>query len=420
MKRSVAAVFLVFLIFFVISLVTNILGSITPNIIEDFDLSLFVASLVTFFFFIAYGVMSIPAGWLLERFHERPVLVASFVLAFLGSIAFATMPRFGVMLPSLFLIGAAFAMLQVAINPLLRVAGGEENFAFNSAAAQLIFGLASFLSPWLYAYLVQGLQADQPANALIATLSRLVPESLPWVSLYWVFAVICLAMLGVVAAARLPEVVLKEDERAGAVATYRELLRKPIVWLFFLGIFMYVGTEQGVANWISQFLKTYHGFEPLDEGKTAVSYFWGLMTAGCVLGLVLLKLFDSRHVLIGFTAAAMLALTLALFGAGEVSRWAFPMIGFCASVMWPIIFSLALNSVDRHHGAFSGILVTGIFGGAVMPLVVGKLGDLFGLRLGMTVLYLTFGYILAIGIWARPLITNVTIRDAKKAEGRPA
>jgi fucose permease len=414
MKRSVAAVFLVFLIFFVISLVTNILGSITPNIIEDFRLSLFMGSLVALSLFIAYGVMSIPAGVLLERFHERPVLIASFVLAFAGSITFATVPRFGVMLPSLFLIGAAFAMLQVAINPLLRVAGGEENFAFNSAAAQLIFGLASFLSPWLYAYLVQNLQADEPANALIGALSRVVPNSLPWVSLYWVFAAITLVMILVVALARLPEVVLKEDERAGAVATYKELLRKPIVWLFFLGIFVYVGTEQGVALWISQFLKTYHGFEPLEEGKTAVSLFWGLMTAGCFLGLIFLKLFDSRRVLVGFAAAAMLALALALFGPAQVSRWAFPLIGFCVSVMWPIIFSLALNSMDRHHGAFSGILVTGIVGGALLPPVVGKLGDLFGLRFGMTVLFLTLAYILSIGIWARPLITNKTIRDKKE------
>jgi FHS family L-fucose permease-like MFS transporter len=413
-QRSAFAVWLVFLIFFVISLVTNILGSIIPNIIEDFGLSLFVGSLVAFSFFIAYGVMSIPAGVLLERFREKPVLTASFVLAFVGSIAFATAPRFGVMLPSLFLIGAAFAMLQVAINPLLRVAGGEEHFAFNSAAAQLIFGLASFLSPWLYAYLVQGLQADEPASGLIAVLSRVVPASLPWVSLYWVFAVVCLIMLGVVVAARLPEVVLKEDERAGAVATYGELLHKPVVWLFFVGIFMYVGTEQGVANWISKFLETYHGYAPVAEGKTAVSLFWGLMTAGCLLGLVLLKLFDSRRVLVGFTAAAMLCLTLALFGPARVSLWSFPLIGFCASVMWPIIFSLALNSLDRHHGAFSGILVTGIVGGALLPPVVGALGDLLGLRYGMMVLYLTLGYILSIGIWARPLISNATIRDGKR------
>ena len=408
MQRNAVAVFLVFLVFFVISLLTNILNSLIPNIIDDFSLTQFVASLVTFSFFIAYGVMSIPAGVLLERYREKKVLVASFALAFVGSVTFATAPRFGVMLASLFLIGIGMAMLQVAINPLLRVAGGEEHFAFNSAAAQLIFGLASFGSPWLYSYLVVGLRAEEPANALLAVLSRMVPAELPWVSLYWVFAVITLVMVLVCGFVRLPEVVLKEDERAGAVATYRELLRRPTVLLYFAGIFTYVGTEQGVANWISQFLETYHGLDPVREGAAAVSLFWGLMTVGCLLGLLLLKLFDSRRVLVGFAGAAMVTLAFALFGPATVSRWAFPLMGFCASVMWPIIFSLALNSVDRHHGAFSGILVTGIVGGALLPPVVGGLGDLFGLRTGMMVLFVTLGYILSIGLWARPLVSNET------------
>jgi fucose permease len=82
--------------------------------------------------------------------------------------------------------------------------------------------------------------------------------------------------------------------------------------------------------------------------------------------------------------------------------------------MWPIIFSLALNSVPSHHGSFSGILCTGIIGGAIMPLVIGWLGDVFGLRQGMLVLYLTLGYILSIGLWARPLIANETIAMKRK------
>ena len=77
--------------------------------------------------------------------------------------------------------------------------------------------------------------------------------------------------------------------------------------------------------------------------------------------------------------------------------------------MWSVIFSLALNSVALHHGSFSGILCTGIVGGAIVLLLVGWLGDRFGLRAGMTVLYLTLGYILAIGMWARPLIDNATV-----------
>jgi fucose permease len=84
-------------------------------------------------------------------------------------------------------------------------------------------------------------------------------------------------------------------------------------------------------------------------------------------------------------------------------------VGFFASVMYPVIFSLALNSIDEHHGSFAGIMVTGIIGGAIVPLIIGGLGDVVGLRTGMLFLYLTLGYILSVGFWAKPLITNQTV-----------
>ena len=234
--KSRLVVGLVFLIFFVISLVTNILGSIIPNIIEDFGLSLFVGSLVTFSFFIAYGVMSIPAGVLLDRYGQKPILIAAFVLAFGGSFLFASMPTFTVALMSLFMIGIGMTMLQVAINPLLRVAGGEENFAFYSVMGQLVFGSASFLSPHVYSYLVTNLGGDAaPAGGVLGLLAGLVPSELPWVSLYWVFTVVTLVMILVLFAVRLPKVELAEDEKAGAAASYLELLKhdgaSPNTWI---------------------------------------------------------------------------------------------------------------------------------------------------------------------------------------------
>jgi fucose permease len=413
--KNTPIVGLVMLIFFVISLLTNILGPLIPDIIRSFSLSLGLAGFLPFSFFVAYGVMSIPSGMLVERFREKAVIAAAFAVAFLGSLAFALLPRFDVGLASLFLIGIGMAMLQVAINPLLRVAGGEEHFAFNSVMAQLVFGLASFISPQIYSYLVAQLTGYAGGgNALVATLARVVPGHLPWISLYWVFTAVTLAMVVVMLAVRLPRVELKEEERVGAWATHAALLGQRHVLLYALGIFCYVGFEQGTANWISQFLKTYHGLDPQTAGADAVSGFWGMMTAGCLIGLALLKLFDSRHVLIGAATAAIVTLTLALFGPVGVAQFAFPLLGFCASVMWSIIFSLALNSVERHHGSFSGILCTAITGGAVVPLLVGWLGDLIGLRLGMLVLYLALGYVLSIGFWARPLVTNATISLKRK------
>ncbi len=415
-RRSYYVVGLIFLTFFVISFLTNIIGPLVPEIIDDFDLSLTLVAVLPFAFFIAYGVMSIPSGLLIERFQEKPVMVAAFAVAFVGSSMLALFPNYLTAICSLFLIGSGMAMLQVAINPLLREAGGEEHFAFNATLAQLIFGAASFLSPLVYSYLVRNLETRSvDSNLLITTLASVVPEDIPWISLYWLFAVIALLMVGIVALSRIPEVERTAEEQVGALTTHVGLLRNPTVILFFLGIFTYVGLEQGVANWISEFLNTYHGYDPQTTGARAVAWFWGLMTIGGVVGVVLLRLLDSRIVLVLFTSGAVISLTAALFLSGPVARVAFPLVGFFSAVMYPVIFSLALNSVAEHHGSFSGILVTAIIGGAVVPLIVGGLGDLFGLRNGMLFLYLTMGYILSIGFWARPLIKNVTI-DLRKRD----
>jgi FHS family L-fucose permease-like MFS transporter len=154
MKRNIYIIGLIILTFFVISFLTNIIGPLVPDIIDSYDLSLTLVALLPFAFFIAYGVMSIPSGMLVERFGEKTIMVVAFFVSFLGALLFAWTPKFEMYLVSLFLIGSGMAMLQVAINPLLRVAGGEEHFAFNSVIGQLFFGLASFLSPLVYSYLV--------------------------------------------------------------------------------------------------------------------------------------------------------------------------------------------------------------------------------------------------------------------------
>ena len=420
MTRNRYLVGLILLIFFVMSFLTNILGPIVPDIINSFRVSLTAAAVLPFSFFIAYGVMSIPAGFLVERFRDKPVMVAAFLASTVGSACFALFPAYEVAVFSLFLMGAGMATLQVVINPLLRVAGGEEHFAFNSAFAQLVFGLASFISPRVYSYLVQNLGTPATGqNWLLRLLARVTPRGLPWVSIYWIFAACTVVMTAVIWLSRFPRVKRTEEEQAGTLDMYRKLLRNPMVWLFFGCVFAYVGSEQGTADWISKFLSQYHGFDPHTTGAAAVSWFWGLLTAGCFIGMGLLKLFDSRRVLIGFAAAAILCLTVALFSPARISVVAFPMIGLFASIMWPVLVSLGLNSVAEYHGSFAGILCTGIMGGAIVPLIIGRLGDLFGLRVGMAFLYVTFGCVLSVGFWAKPLITNATIR-AKKAVAEPA
>jgi fucose permease len=410
MKKNYFIVVLIILIFFVISFLTNIIGPLIPEVIKGFNVSKGMAGLLNFSFFIAYGVMSIPAGMLTERYKEKKVITGAFLLATLGAFLFSFFPGFGIYLVSLFLIGMGMAILQVAINPLLRVSGGEEHFAFTSVLAQLFFGGASYLSPLLYSYLITNLTAGNTSNVLLSTLDSLVPENLKWVSIYWIFAIITITMVVVILFSKFPKVRLKEDEKVGNLKTIKELLKNKYVVLFFFGIFAYVGTEQGVASWISKFLEEYHGMNAEVEGARATSWFWGLLTIGCFLGLGLLKLIDSKLVLRIFSVAAMISLATALITSnGMTAYYGFIGVGFFASVMWSIIFSLALNSVKKHHGAFSGILCSGILGGAVVPLIVGILGDAVGLRGGISFVFLTLSYILSISFWAKPLIKNKTV-----------
>jgi fucose permease len=302
------------------------------------------------------------------------------------------------------------AMLQVVINPLLRHTGGEEHFAFNSVMANFFFGLASFLSPLLYSAMVGNIHSTH-ASGIYRLFNGLVTPELRWVSLYWVFGATCIIMMIIIGLIVFPKVELKDDERVDIGGAFRHLIRDRTVWLYFIGIFMYVGSEQGLANWISKFLQLYHNMDPATEGATAISYFWGLITLGCFTGLFLLKLFDSRRVLVVFAAGAIIALTAGLLGGPQLSFIAFSSTGFFLSIMWSVVFSLGMNSVPDHHGTFSGILCSGIVGGAVIPLIIGGIAELVGLKGAMSVLYITLGYVLSVGIWAKPLINNATIKN---------
>jgi MFS transporter, FHS family, L-fucose permease len=410
MQKSSYLVFLIMLTFFVISFLSNIMGPLIPDIIQGFHLNLTLVALLPFAFFIAYGIMSIPAGMFLEIYQEKKVMVFAFGLACLGSMLMVIFPNYLSAILSLFLIGCGMAMLQVVINPLLRTAGGEEHYAFYSVMGQLTFGFASFLSPMVYQYFLSQKKLAQTESNWMSAIFTYLPENLSWISLYFLFVAICIGMIGVIYVSKFPKVELQEDEKAGPLATHIELFKNKYVLLYFFAMLCYVGTEQGVANWISQFLATYHQVDPQTVGADTVAYFWGLMTAGGILGLVLLKIMDSRWVLSSFTLLAMISLGFALWGPVGYALVAFPLVGFFASVIYPVIFSLALNSVDKHHGSFSGIIVTGIIGGAIVPFLVGWIGDHWGLQMGMGILFISLAYIFSIGFWAKPIIQNKRIQ----------
>lgn len=415
MKRNYRVVALILVTFFVISFLTNILGALNPSVSLSFDLSETMAGFLPFSFFIAYGFMSIPAGFILEKYGEKKLLVAGLLLAFIGSVLFVVYPSFPIFLTSLFVIGTGMAVLQVVINPLLRVAGGEENFAFTSVLGQLMFGAASFISPLVYSYIVLHVAKNESGSSgFISFLSGIVPQDMSWVAMYALFAGLSLLLIGIVSTVSLPRITLTTEEKVGTKDIYVSLFKNRIVVLYFFGIFSYVGAEQGISYWMSKFLQVYHGLDYETIGAGAVANFWGLMTIGGIFGLILLKIWDSKLILRIFALLAIVGFTGGLFGGANISLYGFQSSGFFLSVMFPIIVSLALNSIRDHHGSMTGILMTGIMGGAVVQLMIGFISDLFSLRIGMLLVYLALGYILSISFWAKPIIKNKTIRTGRE------
>ncbi len=416
-KRNYGIVALILVTFFVISFLTNILGALNPSVSASFGLTETMAGFLPFAFFIAYGIMSIPAGFMVEKYGEKKLMLFAFLLAFAATILFAGMPSFGIFIFSLFTIGTGMAILQVVINPLLRVSGGEEHYAFTSVMAQLVFGGASFISPRVYSWLVTGIDtAPQSNGGLISMLSKIVPEGMSWTSIYWIFAIFCLAMILIILVTKFPKVELKDDEKAGTKDSYFELFKNKFVILYFFGIFAYVGVEQGISYWMTKFLHIYHNIDPQTLGANTVANFWGLMTIGGILGLILIKFLDSKIVLKLFTSIAIICLAVAMFGSANTAILSFQLSGFFLSVMYPIILSLALNSVSKHHGSFAGILITGIMGGAVVQLLIGFISDFTSLKIGMLFNFVALAYILSISFWAKPLVKNQTISLKKKKE----
>ncbi|KZN29778.1 hypothetical protein N474_16710 [Pseudoalteromonas luteoviolacea CPMOR-2] len=416
MNKNLPAVSIVLATFFVISFFTNILGPIFPELISSFDIGLALAGFFPFAFFAAYGVMSIPAGLLVQRTSEKFVMMLAFALSAFGALLFVLFPSFELAMVALFLIGSAMALLQVSINPLLRRCGGSQHFALLSVVAQLMFGAGATLSPLVYVGL-SGVAED--SNSL---LNVMVPENMSWLSMYWLFALMSLLMLIWIAVTQLERKQSDDEQHSFSLQDCFALFKNSTVIKFFFAIAAYVALEQGIANSIGVFLQQTHHMDTKEVGANVVSEFWLMLTIGCFVGLVLMKLYDVRRLLCWFCLGTVLSLSLAVLGPKSIAVLAFPMAGFFLSIMWSGLFSLALNSFEKGHGAIAGILCTGIIGGAVASPIIGLVAQVLGsLQVALLLLLLPIGYIFYVASSAQPIVHNHTVRlFSKKASEQEA
>ena len=395
---NIGLVVFVMAVFFVISFITNIIGPLIPQFIKTYNLSLVLASFLPLSFFFSYGVFSVPAGIFLERYGGKIVMLSAFIISSSGAALIILMPGYLSFIFSFFMIGTGMAILQVAINPILRYAVSGENFAFFSIIGQLAFGSASFLSPVFYRFLLE------KKNFF----SLYIFNDEPWLWIYVLFILAILVLLVFLYFLKIPD--NQSTSEKFDINIFSKFLNNRISYFYFFGIFSYVGVEQGINNWSSQFLYQYHSLDPEVVGVDVISAFWGNLTIGTIISLFLVKLIDEKKLLNIYALSSSIIVLLAIYGDSEISVLSFKLLGFSISGVWSVMISLGLNSVPKNHSVFTGILLTGIVGGAIFPFIVAGIGQLFNLKVGMHVILIGLVYLLYVSFMAKPLISNKTIK----------
>lgn len=403
-KRS-KIVLLVNLVYFEVGLMVSIIGALIPDIIKAFNLSYSGAATLPLAYYISFGLLAIPSGIIIERYTYKKVLLLSYVIGITGIVLFAYFRNYYSSIISLFIIGCALTLAQVLVFPLLRETVGAKKLPFHSTLNTLLYGAGAFASPYFYTVVIKGI--ENPSQHFPLNFLHFISRgSYPWAAIYWIFLVLFLLTLLVILMVKFPPVKLDESQKIGNLDSFRYLLKKKKIYFYFFALFSYAACEQGVSNWISQFLNNYHSVNSQTIGSLVLSWYWLALSLGCIFGMVLLRYFESASVLLFFTIAAIVSFNLAIFGSRETALWCFPITGLFHSVMWPLILSLGMNSVSKHHGSLSGLLFAASSGGAFGAMMVGKLGDLLGLRWGLFFLLICYSVVASVYFWSKKNSVN--------------
>jgi fucose permease len=407
--------------YFTFALITNIPGVLFPFWKSDFHLDTTVLTFLGSAFFIAYGVTSLPLGFLRDNAGSKKTFLLGVGLMLLGTSAFAFFPTFNVGLISLFVTGVGITALQLVGNLLVKkIDDDPAKYASNLTLAQVCCGIGGSGGAILLGYLI---------NSLHFT----------WQSIYYVFAGLSLLLFMFALATPIEEDNSGASASKPAMSDYFKLAANPLMMLFALGIFVYVGIEVGVASWISNFILGHYqdkageliaGFkvDPIHVGYV-VALYWAFQSVGRFTGGLVLRVLSAPKALIIYSLAGLGLLVAAVtVKSATVAAAAFIGVGFFTSIMFSSIFSLAVNSFDkRQEGTVAGVLCTAIVGGAVTAPLIGYLASVthslsWGLIIAgiVSFLYIAFVGARSLNAPASPALKKVEVSGVREKEKEKA
>ena len=391
-------------LFFIFGFITNLNMALVPHLRAIFTLPYGWAMLAESAFFLAYLVFSTPTSKLIETIGYKRTMVVSLFIQVVGCLMFvpaAKMVSFPLFLTAVFVVGAGVTALQTSVNPYASILGPENTASIRLNLAQALNSLGGTLAPIVAGAYILSDPAKLASKAAVADTVRM-----PYILIAGGLLLLGLA----VAFMHLPHVEQTQQFRPakdGDPILSRSILSYRHTVLGAVGIFLYVGVEVGLAS----IAVNYFSSQGMSTAKTAsflVSLYWLGALVGRLLGAGIMTKVKAGTLLgaFGFTAAALIAISM--FTSGGVAIGTLVLCGFFNSVMFPNIFTLGIAGLGPMTSKGSGLIMTAVVGGAVVPLAIGALADKVGIQHSFVIPVICYLYIAYYGIWGSKPTRTIT------------
>ena len=403
-KNYTPALMVLTSLFFMWGFITCLNDIIIPHLKAVFELNYAKAMLIQFSFFTAYFVMSLPSGWLVEKYGYKNGIIIGLLTAALGCLMFfpaAGERSYTVFLIALFILASGITLLQVAANPYVAILGKPETASSRLTLTQAFNSLGTTIAPIFGSILILSTEVksasdfSNPADLAAYRIAEASSVQLPYIGL--AAALVVVAVL--IAMFKLPKIEASEGKAASEGGSNHDHLHRS-AWKYrhlvlgAIGIFVYVGGEVAIGSFLVNYISQPSiGGMSIAEAGRYVSFYWGGAMVGRFVGAVIMRYIKPGRVLTVHALAVIVLVSVAILTTGHVSMWAILSVGLFNSIMFPTIFTLAIDGLGRHTGQGSGILCMAIVGGAIIPVLQGFLADRVGIQTAFLIPILCYAYI---------------------------
>ncbi|WP_068546949.1 sugar MFS transporter [Thalassotalea crassostreae] len=377
-------------LFFIWGFITSLNDILIPHLKGLFDLSYFQAMAVNLAFFGAYALMSYPAGSLVRAVGYQRGIVVGLTVAGIGCALFypaASIQTYGLFLGALFVLASGITILQVSANPYVSRLGKVETASSRLTLTQAFNSLGTTVAPIFGAIFILSVGAE--------AVNDLSEKAAAVQGPYLFLAAVLFILALIFSVIKLPKIGDSDDS---SHASFADLIKQKHLVLGVIAIFIYVGAEVSIGSFLVNFFAD-PSIAGLEESEAAhiVAYYWGGAMVGRFIGAGIMMRVAANKVLMFNSVAAVVLILITIFTSGYVAMYAILAVGLCNSIMFPTIFSLAINKLGILTGKGSGLLCVAIVGGAIIPLMQGALADAIGVQLAFILPAVCYLYLLYYG-----------------------